>query len=439
MNNLIKILTGLEDPYLEFESNDDNQQIELVGDYQLIRLVQSNVPSPQCHRCKAKMVKNGTYKPVFIHCPEIGGKSLFAAVRKQKFLCKHCGASSLSEIKGVKYRCSIANAIKQRALVYLADNISVKDIAKLTDVSASTVQRVLVASKDLVKPQYDWLPQAISFDDFKSGNGSNMSILMINPVNHRTIDVIESRKGKALLASFFKFSHQARCQVRYVIVDLYQPYRKLIKEAFPNAIIIAEPFHVITQAYRALQSVRINVMKQYGSDSREYRALKSLWKLIMKDQKQLKYDNFHSRRNFRYAQLSDSEVVDRLLDMSDELKTAYEYYQTLLKAMRDNDPKQLQELLKTKLTLLPTPFQRTQRTLRQHKEEILNQFKHQYSNGIIEGRMNRIKVIKRTAFGYRNFENFKIRILLECRSISFSIEKTTKGKRPTIKQLVQSA
>ena len=262
---------------------------------------------------------------------------------------------------------------------------------------------------------------------------------MINPVNHRTIDVIESRKGKALLASFFKFSHQARCQVRYVIVDLYQPYRKLIKEAFPNAIIIADPFHVITQAYRALQSVRINVMKQYGSDSREYRALKSLWKLIMKDQKQLKYDNFHSRRNFRYAQLSDSEVVDRLLDMSDELKTAYEYYQTLLKAMRDHDPKQLQELLKTKLTLLPTPFQRTQRTLRQHKEEILNQFKHQYSNGIIEGRMNRIKVIKRTAFGYRNFENFKIRILLECRSISFSIEKTTKGKRPTIKQLVQAA
>ena len=158
-------------------------------------------------------------------------------------------------------------------------------------------------SRELVKPQYDWLPQAISFDDFKSGNSSNMSILMINPVNHRTIDVIESRKGKALLAAFFKFSHVARYQVKYVIVDLYQPYRNIIKEAFPNAIVIADPFHVITQAYRALQSVRISVMKHYGSDSREYRALKSLWKLIMKDQNQLRSDNFRSRRNFRHAQL----------------------------------------------------------------------------------------------------------------------------------------
>ena len=433
MNNLIRTLTGLEDPYLEFESNKE-QQVELIDGYHLISLVQSNVPSPQCHKCKADMVKNGTRKPVFIHCPESGGRPLIVAVRKQKFLCKHCGASALSEIKGVKYRCSIASTVKQKALAYLSDNISVKDIAKLTYVSASTVQRVLVDSRELVKPQYDWLPQAISFDDFKSGNGSNMSMLMINPVNHRTIDVIESRKGKALLAAFFRFSHVARCQVKYVIVDLYQPYRNIIKEAFPNAIIIADPFHVITQAYRALQSVRISVMKHYGSDSREYRALKSLWKLIMKDQNQLRSDNFRSRRNFRHAQLSDDEVVDRLLAMSEELKVAYEYYQTLLEAMSDHDSEQLEELLKIKLTLLPKPLQKTQRTLRQHKEEILNQFKHQYSNGIIEGRMNRIKVIKRTAFGYRSFENFKTRILLECRSVSFPIENPSKEKRPTIRQ-----
>lgn len=147
MNYLIKTLTGLEDPYLEFESNKE-QQVELIDGHHLISLVQSNVPSPQCHKCKADMVKNGTRKPVFIHCPESGGRPLIVAVRKQKFLCKHCGASALSEIKGVKYCCSIASTVKQKALAYLSDNISVKDIAKLTYVSASTVQRVLVDSRE---------------------------------------------------------------------------------------------------------------------------------------------------------------------------------------------------------------------------------------------------------------------------------------------------
>ncbi|MCT3439804.1 ISL3 family transposase [Limosilactobacillus fermentum] len=316
----------------------------------------------------------------------------------------------------------------------LADNISVKDIAKLNHVSASTVQRVLEDSKDLVELNYDWLPLALSFDDFSSKNGSNMSILMINAANHRTIDVIESRQGKVLLKAFYKYSRQARCQVRYVIVDLYPPYRKLIKEAFPNAIVIADPFHVVTQAYRALQTIRIRVMKQYGSDTREYRALKSLWKLVMKNQAQLKYDNYRSRRNFRYSVLSDSEVVERLLDMSDELRTAYDYYQTLLQAMRDRNAEQLEDLLKTTLTQLPEPLQKPQRTLRQHKQEILNQFQHPYSNGIIEGRMNKIKVIKRTAYGYRNFNNFRIRILLECWSVFCTIEEPVKQKKPTIRQ-----
>ena len=102
--------------------------------------------------------------------------------------------------------------------------------------------------------------------------------------------------------------------------------------------------------------------------------------------------------------------------------------------MRDRNAEQLEDLLKTTLTQLPEPLQKPQRTLRQHKQEILNQFQHPYSNGIIEGRMNKIKVIKRTAYGYRNFNNFRIRILLECWSVSCTIEEPVKQKKPTIRQ-----
>lgn len=50
---------------------------------------------------------------------------------------------------------------------------------------------------------------------------------------------------------------QARLAVQSITVDLYSPYRKLIHELFPNAIIIADHFHVVAQVYWALNQVRI--------------------------------------------------------------------------------------------------------------------------------------------------------------------------------------
>ena len=65
------------------------------------------------------------------------------------------------------------------------------------------------------------------------------------------------------------------------MVDLYQPYRGLIKELFPNAHIIADHFHIVAQAYRALQAARIKVMNHYGHEPHEYRALNRFWKLLL--------------------------------------------------------------------------------------------------------------------------------------------------------------
>ena len=63
--------------------------------------------------------------------------------------------------------------------------------------------------------------------------------------------------------------------------------------------------------------------------------------------------------------------------------------------------------------MLPQPLQKVQRTLRQHKKEILHSFKCEgYTNGPVEGINNKIKVIKRVAYGFRNFANLRIRILL---------------------------
>lgn len=78
-----------------------------------------------------------------------------------------------------------------------------------------------------------------------------MSMVLMNAENHRVIDVIKPRKNQYLKSYFLRFDRKARLAVRIAVVDLYDPYRNLINELFPNAIIIADHFHIVVQTYTA--------------------------------------------------------------------------------------------------------------------------------------------------------------------------------------------
>lgn len=109
-------------------------------------------------------------------------------------------------------------------------------------------------------------------------------------------------------------------------MDLYTPYRRLIQELFPNAIILADHFHVVAQAYRALNQIRLQAMNNPGKGTHQWRALKHFWKLILTPASELKYDNYWRRANFSYAQLTDVKVIHRLLSFDEDLQQAYRYY-----------------------------------------------------------------------------------------------------------------
>lgn len=77
-------------------------------------------------------------------------------------------------------------------------------------------------------------------------------MVLINAENHQVINLIKSRKNQYLKSYFLRFDRKAHLAVLFVVLDLYNPYRNLINELFPNAIIIADHFHIVVQAYMAL-------------------------------------------------------------------------------------------------------------------------------------------------------------------------------------------
>lgn len=416
MNNTTRTLLGIKDQHVDLDPQFP-EPIEDQNDRIIVHLIQTYPMI--CPHCGQLMLKNG-FKTVNVLAPSERYKPTIWSIRKQKYICKPTSScpqaiTKFAKVTDIDYHNHITREVKQRIMMHLTLNESETDIGKALGVSDWTVRRVISHIDQDFQPNYHWLPRHLAFDDFKSGRfaPSGMSMILMNIENKRTLDIIYSRRNSYLRNYFLRYDRQARLAVQSITVDLYTPYRKLIHTLFPNAIIIADHFHVVAQAYRALNQVRIQVMNQAGKGSHQWRALKRFWKLLMTPAAELQYDNYWSRRNFGYAQLTDIEVIHRLLAFDDKLKQAYQYYQDLILAINQRDRTALDQLLALKLTQLPQPLQKVQRTLRTHKLEIYASFKYDtYTNGPIEGTNNKIKVIKRTAYGFRNFFNFRIRILL---------------------------
>ena len=123
--------------------------------------------------------------------------------------------------------------------------------------------------------------------------------------------------------------------------------------------------------------------------------------------------------------LTNKEILDKLLSYSEDLKHHYHLYQLLLFHFQNKEPEKFFGLIADNLKQVHPLFQTVFRTFLKDKEKIVNALQLPYSNAKLEATNNLIKLIKlikRNAFGFRNFENFKKRIFI---ALNIKMERTT--------------
>ncbi|VKA72142.1 transposase [Streptococcus pneumoniae] len=146
-----------------------------------------------------------------------------------------------------------------------------------------------------------------------------------------------------------------------------------------------------------MSRVRVQIMNQFHRKSHEYKAIKRYWKLIQQDSRKLSDKHFY-RPTFR-MHLTNKEILNKLLSYSQDLKHHYQLYQLLLFHFQNKEPEKFFGLIEDNLKQVHPLFQTVFKTFLKDKEKIVNALQ-----------LNLIKLIKRNAFGFRNFENFKKRI-----------------------------
>lgn len=419
-NDCIRISLDLKDKNIKFEEKFCEAK-KIKGVNSKVYLATLTYTPDNCKSCGMpnqdfSIVKNG-FLTSQIKWLSTAHYPTYIRLKKQRFLCRNCQATFVAQSEEIQPSCFIANRVKHSIALELGDEVSLKNLSKRHFVSPTTINRVLTQLGRSFKVDFNHLPAHLSFDEFKSVKNvqGKMSFIYADSVTHSIQDILPDRRLATLRAYFMRFSLASRLNVKTIVVDMNAAYFTLACELFPNAKVIIDRFHLVQLISRSLNQTRVQVMKTFYSSNSEkmknYRKLKNYWRLFLKSSTELNYQDYYYQRLFKQP-MTETEVIDYLVTLNPTLTATYNVYQDLLFHSQRNDFEAFKQVLETLPEGVSSLMTTSLKTLKKHLPRIENTFNYSFSNGPLEGTINKIKVIKRLAYGYRSFWNFKHRILV---------------------------
>ena len=349
-----------------------------------------------CRRCGGKTDRVHDYRIRQVRDLELRGEPLRLRYRQRRYVCPACGKRFSEKNDFVGRYMRFTHRTGEKIMGLLRRRSSMKDIARDTGTSVSGVQRVL-RMMPVSRPQR--LPEAISFDEFKGNTGGQkFQCIVTDPLNHRVFDILPSRTAETIQDYLRSFPN--RNEVKYVVMDMNRGFRDVSRTFLPNAQIVIDRFHVVRFCTEAMENVRRSFQSTLPSEQRKH--FKRSRRLLLAHRSQLSDE--------------DRAAADVMLRFSDRLLQAYALKEAFYDFMDAPDRVAASRLLDRWLDAcdrlnLPE-FKACRKMLVNWKPYILNAFDFHLSNGFTEGCNNAIKVLKRLAFGFRNFNSFRSRILL---------------------------
>ena len=355
------------------------------------------------------IIKWGFRKNCKVKIPDVSNCKSLLILHKQRFFCKNCNNTFLAETSLVDRNKNISNNTELKIRLELMSKQSEKDIALRTNVSVSKVDRVLNEISSHTVLRHSSLPSEMNWDEFKATKDTKgkMAFIIVNNQTGKIFDINDSRKSRDLEKYFRRYSKNERDKVKLISTDFYSGYTFLAKKLFKNANIVIDRFHIVIQAYNALNVSRVKLCLKSNPN---YNKLKDYWKLIVKNENDLS-DIKHYSKHFK-KNISQKEIVYYLINTDKTLKATYQCYQGIINSIKDKDFKKFLNIVNHDNRDISNKMKQALKLYKENIKYIENSFKYSINNGIIEGKNNLIKCIKRIAFGYRKYDHFISRIFL---------------------------
>ena len=384
-SNYTQELLNLQDVLVEkVENLEKTQRIH-------IKLVRKAV---NCPCCKAETSKIHDYRTQIVKDCEAFGKKVELVFKKRRYVCTCCNKRFAEPNVFLPKYHRMTSRLIGTVIEKLSDERSFTSVARETGLSTSTVIRIF----DHVNyPALKTCPTVLSIDEFKGNTGGEkFNVILCDPQTKRVLDILPERK-ESYLIKYFKQTDRSR--VEYFVSDMWKTYSEIATNFFKNATFLVDKYHWVRQTIWAFEAVRKETQKHLRADVRKY--FKRSRSLLIK-----RYDTLEPEQK---------QAVNTMLWYSDEICEAHSIKEWFFKVLDTKDISEMKQDFKNWLNSVDTtdlkPFKRCVNTYFNWKNGIFNSLESPFTNGFTEGCNNKIKVLKRNAYGYRRFDRFRNRIL----------------------------
>jgi transposase len=330
----------------------------------------------------------------------IGNQPTLIELKVPRVLCWNCGLVRQVKIGFADPKKRYTRSFERYALE-LSQYMTIQDVAQHLLVSWDTIREIQAThlQRRFGKPKLHRLKQ-IAIDEINIGQGHQYLTIVLNLLTGAVVFVGDG-KGAEALAPFWKRLRRAHAKVEAVATDMSAAYTRAVRDNLPNAVHVFDHFHVIKLYNEKLSNFRRQLFHQLTQEGQKL--LKGSRWLILKNQ-----ENLDPERN-------EPQRLEKALALNEPLAVAYYMKEDLRQLWSQTSKIEAERFLDEWIDMARLSgigmLERFANTLQAHRQGLLNYYDYPISTGPLEGTNNKIQLMKRQAYGYRNHEFLKLKIL----------------------------
>jgi transposase len=372
---------------------------EVSGQIRISVRYTGEVLCPHCGGSKLRVKDRRVRRP---RHESWGVRCCVLALETRKWLCGGCGRSFWQRFPGILPRMRASEPFRRSVCQKHFDGISRSRLGRRERISSATVERwfgdyLKRAAAERASPM---CPQVLGIDEHFFTRRHGYATTFCDLRNRTVYDVVLGRSEASLDGYFHRL--EGKHLVKVVCMDLAAVYRAIVREHFPNARIVADRFHVI----RLVNHHFLTCWRDLDPVGSKNRGLISL---MRRHRHNLAPDQ-HQRLSAYLSQRPALEVIYRF-----KQKLCYLLLEKHLnqKRCRKLAPRLLRMIAELRRAGL-APLVQLGNTLHSWREEIATMWRFTRNNAITEGFHTKMEVLQRQAYGFRNFNNYRLRVKVLC-------------------------
>lgn len=369
------------------------------ADSAMIRMAPDLRYHPLCHHCQSPastVHSNGHSR--FIRDLNMAKAQVWLQVEYRKIWCDNCNGVRVEHL-------SFADASKRvtdRLARYIHDlckMLTVHDVAEHLDLDPKTIKAI---DKSFLQESFGWTDchdlRVLAIDEIALRKGHNYMTVVMDYFSGRVVWMGEGRSKETLDSFFAEMTNRRKEAIEAVAMDMWEPYINRVKHHCPNANIVFDFFHVVQAFGRVIDKVRRD--EYLKADEQGRKVLKGSRYLLLKNE-----ENLTEKQESRLQDVLElNSTLNMLYVLKDHLKLVYYY------SDRQKVKKTLDDWCEMAGQIEHPSVKTFIKRLRFFEYGILDHADYPIGTSRLEGANNKIKVIKRKAYGFHDSEYFALKV-----------------------------